>query len=115
MRPGTFTISLIAAAMVWPWLALAQSPGAGEHRELSLTHAQSSEIWRALGKRADKAQEPGGLHVGDAVPNTQNVLSFEHNLRKKIRAIRHYRYTLVHDQVLIVDPETKRIVAIVGR
>jgi hypothetical protein len=115
MKPGKFAISQIAAVIVWPLLALAQSPAGAEDRELSLSSAQRSEIWHALGKRASKTQEPAGLNVGEAVPNTQHVLSFEHSLRKKIPAVRHYRYTLLHDQVLIVDPETKKIVAIVGR
>jgi len=115
MRSGTFTISLIAAVIVWPLLALAQSPVAGQNRELSLTHAQRSEIWHALRKEAHKAQEPAGLHVGEAVPVTMKMLSFTHHLRKKIRAIGHYQYALLHDRVLIVDPDTKKIIAIVGR
>jgi len=115
MRRSWLIISLIGAVTVWPWLALAQSRDAGEKRQLSLTHAQRSEIWHALRKPAEKTQEPAGLHVGEAVPDTMNVLSFEHKLRKKIRAIRPYRYALLHDQVLIVDPETKKIIAILGR
>jgi hypothetical protein len=115
MKPGTFAVALIAAVIVWPSLAPAQPPSAGAKRELSLTDAQRSEIWRALGERAGKTQEPAGLQVGEAVPETMNVLSFGHHLRKQIRPIRHYRYALVHGQVLIVDPETKKIIAIVGR
>jgi hypothetical protein len=115
MKPGMFAIALIAAATVWPLFALAHSPGAGEKRELSLTHAQRSEIWHALRQQAGKTQEPAGLQVGETVPAPMHVLSFEHRLGKKIRAIRHYRYALLHDQVLIVDPATKKIVAIVGR
>lgn len=114
MNPRRFATALIAAAIVWPSIAVTQSSHAGK-RELSLTHAQRSEIWQALGRQAGKTQEPAGLQVGEAVPAPMNVLSFEHNLRKKIRAIRHYRYALLHDQVLIVDPATKKIIAIVGR
>lgn len=110
-----FAISLIAAVMVWPLVALAQSAGAGEKHQLSLTHSQRSEIWRALRRQAGKTQEPAGLHVGESVPDTMNVLAFEHSLRKKIRAVRHYRYTLLHDEALIVDPATKKIIAIIGR
>jgi len=115
MRRSRFILGLIGAVIGWPLIALAQSPGGGEKHHLSLTHAQRSEIWRVLGQQAGKAQEPAGLNVGEAVPDTMNVLSFGHNLRKKIRGIRHYQYTLLHDQVLIIDPETKKIIAIVGR
>lgn len=115
MRRSTLIIWLIGAVTVWPLIALAQSPGNGEKRHLSLSHAQRSVIWRALKKEADKAQEPAGLNVGEVVPDTMNVLAFGRNLRKKIRPIRAYRYVLLHDQVLIVDPRTKKIIAIVGR
>jgi hypothetical protein len=115
MRLNKLVIPLIGAVTVWPLMALAQSPGGGGEKRLSLTHAQRSEIWHALRTRAGKTQEPAGLNVGEAVPDTMNMLSFEHNLRKKIRAIRPYRYALLHDRVLIVDPATKKIIAIVGR
>jgi hypothetical protein len=115
MRRSALVIWLIGAVTVWPLIALAQSPGNGARRHLSLSHAQRAVIWHALRKEADKAQEPAGLNVGEAVPDTMNVLAFGRNLRKKIRPIRAYRYALMHDRVLIVDPQTKKIIAIVGR
>jgi Protein of unknown function (DUF1236) len=115
MRRSKLIIGLIGAAAAWPLMALAQPAGSGQKHNLSLTHAQRSEIWHALRKQAGKTQEPAGLHVGEAVPDTMRVLSFEHGLRKRIREIRHYRYALLHDRVLIVDPATKKIIAIVRR
>jgi hypothetical protein len=115
MRRREFIISLIGALTVWPFSAHAQRAGAGERRALSLTAAQRSEIWRALRRRAGKTQEPAGLNVGEIVPATFNLQLFGHRLRGRIPAIRLYRYALLHDQVLIVDPGTKEIVAIVGQ
>jgi hypothetical protein len=112
MRRRKFLISLIGVMTAWPF---ARSSRAGDRRELSLTAAQRSKIWHALGKQARKAQEPVGLNVGEVVPNTMNLLSFGHSLRKSIPAIRLYRYALLHDQVLIVDPGTKKISFIVGQ
>ncbi len=115
MRCSKRVIGLAAAMIAWPIVALAQPAGGAEKHKLSLTHAQRSEIWRALGKEAAKAQEPAGLSVGETLPDTMNVLPFRHHLRAKIRSIGHYRYALMHGQVLIVDPQTKKIIAIVGR
>jgi hypothetical protein len=112
MRRSRFVIGLIAAA-AWPLIVFAQ-PSAAEEHNLSLTQAQQSEIWRTLGKSAAKTQEPAGLNVGEAVPDTMNVLRFNRHLRQKIRAIGSYRYALLHGQVLIVDPATKQIVSIIG-
>jgi hypothetical protein len=76
MRRREFIISLIGALTVWPIAAHAQRPGAGDRPALSLTAAQRSEIWRALGKRAGKTQEPAGLNVGEVVPDTYNLQLF---------------------------------------
>jgi|ERR1700733_7946608 hypothetical protein len=113
MRRREFIVGLIAAA-AWPLIALAQPSGADEKHNLSLTQAQQSEIWSALGKSARRTQEPAGLNVGEAVPATMNVLPFSRHLRQKIRAIGSYRYGLLHGQVLIVDPATKQIISIIG-
>jgi hypothetical protein len=112
MKRREFIIWLVGALTAWPCTARA---AAGERRNPSLTAVQRSEIWRALRNRARKTQEAAGLHIGEVVPDTLNVLSFGHSLHEKIPAIRPYRYTLLHDQVLIVDPRTKKIASIIGR
>jgi hypothetical protein len=115
MKRRKFLVCLVGAMTVWPSALRAQSSGAGHMRKLSLTAAQRSRIWRALGTRASEAQDPAGLNVGEVVPDTWNLLSFGHSVRKHIPAIRSYQYTLLHGQILIVDPDTKRIVTIIGQ
>jgi hypothetical protein len=106
---------IIGSWAVWPFAALAQHPaGAGDRRTLSLTAAQRVEIWRRLSKEAVKTSEPAGLNVGEVVPDTMHLLSFAHSLRKKIPAIKPYLYALLHGQVLIVDPSSKKIISIVS-
>jgi hypothetical protein len=106
---------IVGAWTAWPFAALAQHPaGVADRRTLSLTAVQRVEIWRSLGKQAVKTSEPAGLNVGEAVPDTMHLLSFAHSLRKKIPAIRPYLYALLHGQVLIVDPGSKKIISIVS-
>jgi uncharacterized protein DUF1236 len=115
MRRREFITMVFGGLIAWPFMARAQAPEVGGGNNLSLTSAQRSKIWHVLGQPAGKAQEPAGLNVGETVPDTMNLLSFARSLRKKISALRPYRYALLHDQVLVVDPKTKRIVAIVSR
>jgi hypothetical protein len=114
MRRREFIVGLIGAMTAWPSIARAQSSGGEKKQPLPLSGAQQSEIWRALGTQARKTQEPAGLNVGEAVPDTMNVLRFSRRLRQKIQTIGPYRYALLHGQVLIVDPKTKQIISIIG-
>ena len=114
MRRREFIVWLIGAMAAWPSIVPAQAAG-GEKGKLSLSEAQQSEIWRALRNQARKTQEPAGLNVGEVVPDDMNLLSFGPRFRGKIPALRPYRYSLLHDRVLIIDPATKKIIAIIGR
>jgi hypothetical protein len=105
-----------ALAAALPLAAYAQESAAKIKRHtLSLTSAQRADIWRSLHKRANDAQIAAGLNVGEIVPDTMHQLSFSRSLRRKVPGLHSYRYVLVHGQVLIVYPKTKKIVVIVSK
>jgi hypothetical protein len=97
------------------WAAWLAGASAARERSISLTSAQRAAIWRSLGKDAMRAQEPAGLQVGDVVPGTMRLLRFDRRVRGRVPAIRRYSYSLVHGQVLIVDPHSNKIVFIVAQ
>jgi hypothetical protein len=53
------------------------------------------------------------LQVGDKVPAPMRVLPFSRQLRKRVPAIAHNAYALLHGRVLIVDRRSRTIVSIV--
>ena len=99
---------LLCAALIWPFAAGAQSA-------LHLTSAGRAAIWKSLGKTATDTQVAAGLQVGETVPDVLHVLPFTARVRKLVPAIKPYSYALVNGQVLIVDAQTRKIVAIVSK
>ena len=98
--------SVLCAALLWSFAVCAQS-------SIDLTSSDRAEIWRVLGKDATDTQAAAGLQVGDIVPRPIRVLPFSKQLRKRVPAIAHYGYALLHGEVLIVDRRARRIVSIV--
>jgi len=99
---------LLCAALVWSSAAPAQSA-------LRLTSAGRAAIWKSLGKDATDTQLAAGLKVGEKIPDPMNVLPFTARVRKKVPAIKPYSYALVNGQVLIVDAQSRKFVAIVSK
>lgn len=81
----------------------------------SLSSSEQARIWHSLGKRATRTSVPAGLHVGEVVPDTMHLFRFEARLRKRIPALKRYRYALTQSQVLIIDPQQKKIVFVVTK
>jgi hypothetical protein len=88
--------------------------GSGAFAAEFLTSAQRAEIWHSLSEHATRTSVPMGLNVGETVPNTIRLLSFADALRKSVPPIWPYSYALLHGQVLIVDPRSKTIIAIIS-
>lgn len=85
-----------------------------DQQALELTAAQRAEIWRTLGSDATE-RAPTGFRpkVGEAVPNSLQLQSLPRNVSNQVPAVQPYEYAMLHSQLLIVDPATKKIVAII--
>jgi hypothetical protein len=82
---------------------------------VSLNSGQRSRIWNALRRPAVRTQISAGPKIGETIPNTMNMLPFARRLTQEIPAIGSFRYVLVHDEVLIVDPATNTVVDIISQ
>jgi Protein of unknown function (DUF1236) len=85
-----------------------------ESQGLNLSAAQRSEIWRKLD---DQPQEnvPAGFEarLGELVPNTVRLRSLPNSVSSQVPVVKSYQYAMIHGRLLLVDPTTKKIVAII--
>jgi Protein of unknown function (DUF1236) len=84
-----------------------------ESRSLNLTVAQRSEIWKELGSTASAQVPSNAVKVGETVPGTMSLHSMPGSVTSHVPAVTSYDYAMVHGQLLIVDPSTKKVAAIV--
>jgi Protein of unknown function (DUF1236) len=68
--------------------------------------------------RGEKAERLSNVHfsltVGEAVLETVRLYSFPASIVEYAPQYRDYEYILVGDEILIVDPRTLRIVAVIA-
>jgi hypothetical protein len=77
---------------------------------LKLTSAQRAAIWNELGNQSPAGQM---LKVGDAVPNTLQLQPLPGDLSNQLPTLTSYQYAMLNGQVLIVDPATRKVAAII--
>ena len=99
-------------------------PGAPDHAttgtaatndRLNLTSAQRQEIWQSVSKQAAKETPPAGFtaKVGEAMPNAVKLQPLPNSVSSQVPAVKPYEYAMLQNQVLIVDPSSKKIVDII--
>jgi hypothetical protein len=109
------SLKLKASRIALCAILLCCSTAAYAKTALSLTSAEQARIWLSLGKQAARTSVSSGLRVGEVAPDTMHMLPFARKLRKRVPEIRSYSYALVHGQVLIIDPRSKKIVSIISK
>lgn len=88
---------------------------AATNDRLNLTSAQRQEIWQSVSKQAAKETTPAGFtaKVGEAVPSAVKLQALPSSLSSQVPAVKPYEYAMLQNQVLIVDPSSKKIVDII--
>ena len=82
----------------------------------ALSAEQHAKIWTTL--RGEKTERltivPFSTTVGEIVPGTVHLYSLPVSILEYAPQYRDYEYILVGDEILIVDPRTLRIVAVIA-
>ncbi|MGF6306117.1 hypothetical protein ABIB82_000463 [Bradyrhizobium sp. i1.8.4] len=89
--------------------------GAGD--TLQLTDAQQKSIWNDVSRHAANQTAPSGFDaaVGAAVPSAVSTYPLPRQARRDVPAVRPYRYAMMQDKLLIVNPSDHKIAQIVSK
>jgi len=93
--------------------AAAQEPKPGASTALSSDqHVRIRETLR--GEKAERLKNvPFAVTMGDTIPRTVHLYKLPVRILEYVPQYRDYEYILVGDEILIVDPRTFRIVAVI--
>lgn len=82
---------------------------------VQLTPVQRQTIYRTI-VREPVVQAPATVQyrIGARVPPTEHLYVMPHDVAVAVPAVRTYRYMVVNNQVVLVDPATSEVVAELG-
>jgi hypothetical protein len=126
IRSGTIALALLASAGFAANIELAaaqgfpgaagdvQSKAMSDPTQLKLTPAQRTAILSAVLQESAKVKPPPGFEVsiGGQVPPSIELYMLPNNAMVQSPELRSLKYTMVQNQVLLVDPTTMRVVDI---
>ena len=85
--------------------------------DVQITTEQRTQIRQRLGAntsaRIDRSKVNFSLSVGVTVPRTVRVFDLPAEIVTIVPAYRGYKYVIVEDEILIIDPRTLRIVYVI--
>ncbi|WP_426440169.1 DUF1236 domain-containing protein [Bradyrhizobium genosp. P] len=89
----------------------------GASDTLTLSDTQQKSIWKDVNHHAANQTAPSGFTaaVGTAVPSTVNTYPLPLQARRDVPAARPYRYAMMQDKVLLVNPSDHKIAGVVAK
>jgi hypothetical protein len=123
LRSGTIacalatSVALAAAQTSVPGQGDRMIPGstASQDSKLQLTPAQKTAIFQSVSKDKANIKSPPNMSasVGAQVPPSAELYILPDNVVADSPAAKAYKYTIVQNQVLLVDPTTMRVVEVI--
>jgi hypothetical protein len=84
---------------------------------VDLSPAQRTVIYRSVTRERVRAAPPAGVEVrlGARVPRGVALYEMPPTIVAEVPTIRRYRYMVVNDEVVLVDPATSEVVEVIQR
>jgi Protein of unknown function (DUF1236) len=105
--------SFVKGALAAALLAGAAGIVAAQTAVIDLTPDQRTTVFRSMTRERITVAPPADFRarVGVEVPSSVELRPVPDTV--EVPAIRRYRYTVIEDQVVLVDPSTRRVIEII--
>jgi Protein of unknown function (DUF1236) len=93
------------------------NPSVVTRERVELSPAQRTIIYRSATRAHVQTAPPAGLQVrlGARVPRSVDLYEMPTTIVEELPTIRRYRYMVVNDEVVLVDPATSEVVEVIRR
>jgi uncharacterized protein DUF1236 len=90
---------------------------AGAQDQLSLTRVQERTAWRDLSRNAKSQTAPSSFtpSVGATVPDGITFQAMPQRAANQLPALKPYDFALLQNKLLIINPNDKKVVEVIGR
>jgi hypothetical protein len=90
------------------------SPAVITRERIELTPAQRTTIYRTVTRERLPAAEPAfAIRLGARVPEAVELQDIPSAVVAEVPSVRRYRYMVVNNEVVLVDPATSQVVEII--
>jgi Protein of unknown function (DUF1236) len=106
-----------AAANAQTTIIERDSPSVVTRERVDLSPAQRTIIYRSATHGRVRTAPPPGVEVrlGARVPRSVELYEMPTTIVEEVPTIRRYRYMVVNDEVVLVDPATSEVVEVIRR
>jgi hypothetical protein len=116
-----FASAAIAAALLLSGVSVASAAShmstAAASDTLNLSATQQKSVWKDLSRHATNQSPPSGFNatVGQAIPSGISTYPLPRQAARDVPAVKPYRYAMLQDKVLLVNPADKKIADVVQK
>lgn len=90
------------------------NPPVVTRERIELTPAQRTTIYRTVTRERVRTAEPGfAVRLGARVPQAVELSEIPAAVIEEVPTVRRYRYMVVNNEVVLVDPATSEVVEII--
>ena len=110
-------LSAVSVASAASHMSNRSGSSAAASDKLDLSSAQQKSIWKDIGSHAANQNAPSDFNaaVGMAIPAGVSTYPLPRQAARDVPAVKPYRYAMLQDKLLIVNPSDQKIADVVTR